>query len=250
MASRRVCIIGDSHTAALKRGWETLRMEWADIELEIFSASRTLLEYIAVEGNTLVATDRRLRNYFAHSSGGKTEIAPDYDVYVLCGLGLSPHNVTYVYNRCRAFHHALEPKLPLVSGAMLRAAIASQLDVSDAFRMLRTLRQITGAPALLIASPLPARARTKEFWPEVEKNGDVSDLLSVFRSVCASVLREMNAEFIRQPEETLADECATRDEFGRNAERLFPGHPDDYSHMNGAYGAIILRAVLERIAAL
>ncbi len=247
MAARRLCIIGDSHAVALKAGWETMKDERPDWTLDFFAAQRALAQFLEVEDDRLVAMHERLRESYARSAGGKTAIEAGYDGYVVCGLGLSLHSVKAVYNRGRAPGHAPRDDVPQVTREAFLAAVAEEQRMSLAVRTLDLLRRISQAPAMLIANPLPSETASALLWVNVKRNGDAQDLAEAFFEACALVAAARNAVFLQPPAETLADATSTRDEFSREAARMIPNQPDDHHHMNGRYGAILLRAVFARL---
>jgi hypothetical protein len=87
----RICVIGDSHVACLKTGWdENSQKIPAGMTVDYFGAQSSMLRALDVRGSALVPVSDQLRNRLHAISGGKTEIETrHYDVFVIVGLGLN-----------------------------------------------------------------------------------------------------------------------------------------------------------------
>lgn len=249
MAARRICIIGDSHAAALKAGWDTIKDGETGRDVAFFAAPLPLLEHLAVEDGKLVAADERLAEHFGHTARGATAIGADHDANIVCGQGLGFTGMLFVYNHCRAIGMAPLKGALQLSRSAFDAAVDEHLGASRAIRTLEKLRQVSRAPTLLIATPIPARARRPQVWTRLEANGDKERVLSIFRESCARLATRHGAVFLPQPAETFVEDMTTRAELARGAARLTAA-PDDLYHMNAIYGEIILRAAFAALDAM
>jgi hypothetical protein len=241
MASQRICIIGDSHVAALKTGWDAMGDTAHDVTF--FAAPLPMLAHIAIDDGKLIATDPKLEAHFVRTSGGRTAIEDVYDAYIVCGQGLGFYNAQYVYNRCRMPElEPLEDALELTREAF-EAAVDEHQEKSRALQTLDKLRQITKAPLLVVAMPIPTREGKLPIWKKLERNGDKRKMLEIFRESCERLAVLRGARFLPQPPETFAEDGTTRTELGRAGARLRATEvKDDLYHMNGVYGEIVLRA--------
>ena len=85
----RVCIIGTSHLACLKLGWDKIKDQFPDDEVVFFGAPGGLLRHLRANNGKLISIDRKLTRSLAFTSGGASEIDPTaYDAIVLFGLHL------------------------------------------------------------------------------------------------------------------------------------------------------------------
>lgn len=249
MAPQRICVIGDSHAAALKAGWDAIEQSESGREITFFAAPLPLLEHLAVEDGRLVPTDERLALHFARTSRGGTAIAGDYDANIVCGQSLGFGRVQQVYNRCRMTGMAPHAGAPQLSRDAFEAAADEHVGAARAIQTLEKLRRISKAPTLLIAMPIPTREREPRFWVRLERNGDKQSVLAMFRESCARLAARHGAVFLPQPAETFGDDMATRAELARDAARLSGSTKDDLYHMNAIYGEIVLRAALAALDA-
>jgi len=74
-AALRICIIGDSHVAALKTGWSSLSREFLEVRPIFFAAACESLSALKPVGKTLGTEDVALRAKLAFTSGGSEYIA-------------------------------------------------------------------------------------------------------------------------------------------------------------------------------
>lgn len=68
-----------------------------------------------------------------------------------------------------------------------------------AIDVLRKLREITAAPAFLIATPLPAYERHPEIWEMLAGQNQNEGLVRVYNAVCDRRACEFGAIFLPQP---------------------------------------------------
>ncbi|HWA89681.1 MAG TPA: hypothetical protein VG889_06565 [Rhizomicrobium sp.] len=239
--ARRICIIGDSHAAALKAGWDAIRESEPGRALTFFAAGLPLLAFLEVRDGALVAANERLRYYFQNIAGSDVIDPEDHDAYIVCGQGLGLYGVQYVYNRCRMAGQAPREHTVELSREEYEAAVDAHLATSRAILTLEKLRAVTQAPTLLVAMPIPVRETKPELWEMLERNGDKETMLAIFRGSCARLAARHGARFLPQPAETLLGDGTTRPELSRAAARLHIAK-DDLYHMNGDYGAMVLKA--------
>ncbi len=84
---QRICVIGDSHAAALKLGWETIRAGLPGMELDFYAAPKPHMAAFAAEDGKLVATSTALKKFLEQTSGARFSIDGSYDLYLVCGIG-------------------------------------------------------------------------------------------------------------------------------------------------------------------
>jgi len=222
-----VCVIGDSHAAALKAGWNSIQGDFPDLKLDFFAAMGKYMSQVAVRDGALVPLLEDLRKRIKVTSGGLETIAGSYDYYLICSLG---------------FQAAWAPDEPDdVVLEKMRQAAPEQL----AIRMVKMLREITRAPIGVIPTP----RRSSEAPAGKVKRDRMTRSMALFRAACDDVLGALHAELISQPAETLSEDgVSTKAEFARSPERLFFTQEDaDHTHMDASFGAIVLRDALNRL---
>ena len=243
--TRRICVIGDSHTAALKAGWASIAAEFSDADLTFFAARRELLVNLVVKDGALVPTDPRLRRAFAERAGGATRIEPRFDGYILCGMGSGVKTILPLLSQHRPTTIAPDGRQGL-SNACYAACMARLLGLTPMMWMLGLLRQISDAPAVLVATPAPA---SRPVFAMLAERGEDAALVSLYTRAFESLSEPLGARFLAQPRETLHKSVLSTDPiYFRGGEHL-AGDEDDQSHANAEYGAIVLRRALDALTA-
>jgi hypothetical protein len=240
----RVCIIGDSHIAALKSGWDLIQNRFASADVTFFGAARPNFADLAVSGGKLMATSRRLQLLFEKISGGLIAITGDFDRYILCGLGGNLATVSAFVRLYAAERHGRGSGVRPLSDACYQACLRGLLDASMMAVVLGKLRQITGAPTALVSSPFPG---PREGFEAIYETGDDRIIAAQFIAAFEELAKAHGARFVPQARETLSGPLVTESAFFEGAVRLFEGE-DDQLHANGRYGAIMLALALEALA--
>ncbi len=222
-----VCVIGDSHVAALKTGWNFIQRDFPELQLDFFAAMGKFMSQLAVRDGALVPLVDDLRERMKQASGGLETISGSYDYYLICGLGLGV------------------PRAPDEPDDVVLEKMRQAAPELLAVRTVKMLREITRAPIGVIPTP---RRSPKE--PEAKAtHKSVTRSIALFRSACEDVFGELHAELFPQPAETLSESGAyTKAEFARSPERLsFVQDGEDHTHLDASFGAIVLRHALNRL---
>ncbi|HWA91368.1 MAG TPA: hypothetical protein VG889_15135 [Rhizomicrobium sp.] len=229
---RNICLMGDSHAAALRKGWSTVRRDFPKFRVTFFAGTTEDWDSVVVSEARLVPGSEHLKAQFERSSRGVTEIAGGYDAYVLCGLGPRLSEALRLWvNREEKNRTTWEA---------YRAAVAESLRDHECARVLPKLRAISRAPARIVAGPHQPLAFCKS--SARLDNATAERLRANFYDECRTFAAEHGATFVPQPEETLAPNgVTTRMEF-------WSGIAKDRRHCNGEYGAIVMRNLLRAIA--
>ena len=243
---KRICIIGDSHVAALKNGWTTLAIEYPGVELTFFAAGSQHMEALAVGGNAVVATTPQLRKRLKITSSGQTEINGSYDAYAICGLGMNCTVAAQIHKILLAVQRGAELSQANRNDTLVKT-IAESLQLTMSIRVLDMVRQITNAAAVLV--PQPLRAEDDTPTPD-DPSKSMRWIQAPFQMVCERLAKERKASFLPQPVETISDTLlATKAKYAIAPSRLSANESkEDRSHMNGEYGAIVLRKALGVLA--
>lgn len=238
----RICVIGNSHVAALKLGWDQLGAV-AGVNVTFFGSQKDTLDELRADGRRLIPQSDSVRRKFAMTSGGCTEISVDeYDVFVIHGLSLSFHSVVNQFVR-----NGNARDVSFVD-------VKSVLDKSIAVKVGRMLKNLD-RPVLLSSQPFASElsiegGKRNQWVGLVDENGvPTSDALKILRLYKEYLRRH---EVIEQPIETVAREFLTRVDYAIDSVRLSKNmtvkHPDaDLNHMNAKYGALVMEAIVARI---
>src|SRR5262249_13065606 len=144
-AVKHLCIIGDSHTAAIKRAWWAIENEYPDIKITFFSSHRRRFVNLAVEGGMLVPKDEEHRGIVMRSCKLERVITGAYALYVLCGMDYSLYYAMTLLMPYRTEDQASDNRTPISSGCYLKAMTGCLRDTVAVY-VARKLRRITARP--------------------------------------------------------------------------------------------------------
>lgn len=241
-----VCLIGNSHLAALKRGWPEIKAAFPGVVLDFYGSAGVTL-HLEVCGGKLVALDAKVQRRLAMTSAKSGEIEPVYDAYVVCGLSLKPMLAIKAYI-AKFGELRTSGRVTAANIEDLAAAMGSALRGSLAVDVMSKLRRITDAPIFLIATPLAAYERNVGLWKKMKHQE--TRVAAALDKTCRKLALDFSATFVPQPAETIAaNGLTTRPEFYLLPVYQVKDEKADHTHMNPAFGAIVLRDVLEKIQA-
>lgn len=240
----QICIIGNSHAAALRQGWKSIAGDFPGITLTFFAAPRHLLREIAFRDGVLAPVNEDLANFFKITSGNKTEIRPsEYDRIVIAGAGIGVVRFSEIYRTHRPFQMISDDTTP-ISESCLLASANGFLASTPGFRIARMI----GTPVSFIPEPIPAPGLAEtDRWSSIWSDARVRQNANfVFRRALNEAGTTLNSTILHQPQETVRDDF-TEAQYSRDSMvfTLKRKHrQDDYCHMNGDYGATVLRTML------
>ena len=244
---KNICFIGDSHTAAMRLGWQLVGRDFADVDVTFFAAHRTRYADLAVCGDRLTPQSDELARLMKRMAK-EPAITADYDRYILCGMDYS---ILYAMRQLTSFRsedQAPDNRAPISSACYLLAMTGCLRDTVN-MQVARKVREITRRPMTIVPGPLISDANELKLYPRLEETGDAERIAGYFSSASAILCGEIGAELLEQPRQTLRDPLRTLAAYGRDAPREFDETPKpdgwkDYQHMNADYGALAWRALL------
>jgi hypothetical protein len=220
----RICVIGDSHAASLKRAWDGMAELHAEFELQFFCARGLELSGMIVDELRLVPNSESLAGTLRFTARGGDHIDPNkYEIFLLYGLGCYPY-----FPQTDAFH----------SRATIAAALRESAKATLSFELLLRLRTITAKDIYVGHRPLDAAK------PDIPTE-EVSVYSSSIRRMNEILYQPLRTTIVSQPFETIIGGRFTNPSFSRGSRRLAVGdnlddefHPDDDDiHMNDDFGA-------------
>jgi hypothetical protein len=234
---KRVCVLGDSHSACLKLAWEEVRGAHRDVTLTFFADRDLGLRGLQPRDGALVPDSAELRKTIEHTSGGLGVVDLGcYDAVLIVGLRIR------AYPRMEGEGH--------FSAAAVRQWLVDFIPTTIGFDLATKIRRLSRVPIFIMHTPLFASSGA----PEVDVG------LEAYRSF-VGCLREqafngLAATVFEQPEETITDGVFTKQEYsigsrllevsGSSANRQHA--PSNRGHMNAEYGKVCLATYLPAIA--
>lgn len=258
----RFCVLGNSHVAALKTGWDELPEPYkARLSATYFAAQGDLLEELEVRNQSLVARSEGLRSKLAATSNGMTRIdCRDYDVFVIVGLNLSLRRMmtsTLSLHRTSKFKAKHDPDAAdmfLVSDACVLQSAIGVLGDSLAFEVAKKLQAAGASRIIIVPQPTPSaqildRGKVGGQFREFQKSGDGPEVYRLFKDALLALAKTRGLEVVEQPAHTRQDGFLSKREYSVGSVRLTAGldslHPEgDYGHLNSRYGAELWQKIM------
>jgi hypothetical protein len=245
----RLCFIGNSHIVMVKTAWDGLRRSLRGVDGEFFAASGSRLNGLERRGRSLVSDNPAVVDQMKSTSGGRSSIDVDrYDGFVLVGLNLGLVNVL----RIGADHRTVStvgraPFGHLVSDGAFDLAIRRQFQNASCVKIAEMIREVAPeTPIVAIPTPHATRgvtARSGQFWADAELLSARMD--PVWRDELAAFVAACRLSLVEQPEETLDQRYFTDRRYSVGSVRLrgmTERVEEEHRHMNGDYGALVLKA--------
>ena len=254
----RLCVIGNSHVAMLMAAHAA---DPAGITPAWFAKPGLRPDEMVLNGTVLSAASEELR---ARLDGFGTAPALDlaaFDAVAIVALApsvfaamrlLQDHDVTGWPSGTRRVAKALRSerplKRPLLTRAALRAALTGQMQASPAAGLAAALRATApDLPVSFIAQPFPAESMlsAESRYPVFRRIAEAGDGAALAEDLSAAedaVFGPLGTAILRQPTETVARGCHSRDVVMRGAKRLAGGRQqnEDPLHANAVLGADLL----------
>jgi len=252
-----VCMIGNSHVAALKLAWSNRAPQVKDgFALTFFSAQNRLMNRIARDGARLVAGSEELAEKLRYTSGGKDTIElRSYDAFVLVGSSFGV-DVLRLSEECGTI--APGEGEHLLSQACLSAAVEAYMDKSTALQLVRMIRDVTGAPIVLVGAPFVSERELMDppfsERPWLRDRAFLEPFVASCRAAGERVAGRTGCEIVWQAQGTYTLPGFTSEVFNKNPIRFTmrsAAAPEfDAKHGNEDYGALMLSAILSKLDAV
>ncbi|HTT98314.1 MAG TPA: hypothetical protein VMF58_09710 [Rhizomicrobium sp.] len=256
--SLSLCLIGNSHIAAIKQAWTNRKPAVADgVSLSFFSASVRLLENFELEGDVLIPKDHELLEKIRYTSDGIERIELSrYDAFLLFGMGFGFDVPNYCDGLDLATGSRDVPEGMLVSRPVFTATVEAKFEECYAVTLIDTIKSVTAKPMLLCGAPFLSERvlEDEEDLAAQARYRDMAFLQSVMtlaRQAGENIAARHRCELLWQADSTVGLPGFTRKEFGINPVRftMKGGKPPpvDRRHGNEEYGLIMLTAALQRM---
>jgi hypothetical protein len=227
----KICVIGNSHLAALKAGWEDIRAEYPHIDVTWFDAKSRQLAGLEVRGGALVPMRDDLREMMQYTSAGKDRIEAGYDCYFVVGCELSFYKLVLLVQESEGIADA-----EAVSGTSRAAMIAYQL------------RKITDGPVAVLPVPYSSQLAAEDAYGWTGGEEALVNLDVLYRGTLRDLGREHGFKPLLQPERTIRNTVFTKVQFRLGGDTLQlkkASGRNDGLHMNARFGAMYLLEALD-----
>lgn len=243
--TRKICVLGNSHIAALKGGWAEGGAH-ARFTPDFYGALGKGMASLAFIDGKIIPQDAEAAEFFCNISGEQNGVDPDnYNAFVLCGMGL---NLTPVFNNYNSFASPSTRQYNpdhFVSDACLQDLLWDHVSRSMMMHCARLIRRVTDKPIYLAWQAFFAEHLFEIEWRAAQigpilENNDQDYVVNQMRLVNERLSTE-GFQILLQPSETVSQGIMTKVEFSRGSV-LFregldkPHRENDVFHMNAQYG--------------
>jgi hypothetical protein len=253
MAKRSICIIGNSHVAALRAGMELVPKLMKNFSLDFFAAQSDMLRELELKGTMLVPTSEPTRQRMSAISGGRSEIeTSNYLHFVVVGLRFNFVEAVNVLRHYRLYglNGTDGSTSPYLSRACFAAFIESKLRASTAVYLAGLLRKVSRGQIVLIPQPYPgADVLRGSIWKLAAGNGALTYAAQQYENIARRLANDLQFEVLFQPPGTLLQPGITQGKYAVDSVRLGNDMnarhpPGEAAHMNASFGAAVLRQYL------
>lgn len=255
----RLAIIGTSHVAALKMGWERLAPGWPELEVEFFAARRTVYEafgfldprkYGITDETAFAEVDvARVIETFGRTSidlsGFDHVLSAGWDIAVNEFVSLlASHDIDgLVAGRDR-------PRLSATAFSAFADAIAERAKGSPGWwHWDRPRIHVLPAPRPMVEPSRRLKRRDRP-WAMLAELSDARSALGRYDAMVEQQLARVGLDFIALPDEVHSEIGVTLPQYTNGAVLIRKDRAagdDDNTHMNADYGTIVLAHALARI---
>lgn len=244
----RICVLGNSHVAALKGGWEQVSDTFDSVQIDFFGALSKGMRSLDVIDGRLGPRDPEAAAFFRDISGtGEFADPAAYDGFVLVGMALFPHAAINNYADFATPTTGNADAAPYyVSDDCIADALWCEIDAGMMMHVARTVRRVTDAPIHLCWQAHFSEDLTKIDWRRdrfapILANQDQGFVGSMMDRM-DDRMRDEGFSTLRQPAETLVDGLMTQARYSRGSvlfrKELVREHRElDVFHMNSDFGA-------------
>jgi hypothetical protein len=255
---RQICIVGNSHVAALKMGLDTWQAERPieDSTIDIFgSRARKMLRAQVHEGTVLPYPGRPEADWDFHSGTRSTLCLDAYDeIYFTVGTRRTdfPHfNPRFVLN----FIDSQRPWRPLSQTLVARIVQHTVFEQWFSPLLEEMIRQSSRPVIHFLGCPFWSTQdrRSRALKAQMEKDAGTRESLALLLEQIATAVTSLETDRLKLPapprsvldthgafteQAFCADSMRLSEEFDRSH------GPRDFRHMNAAYGREIIRNIL------
>lgn len=257
-----LCVIGNSHVAALKEGWPPLNGFADHIEADFFGCLKDgMKSFGPLDGGTLGPRDAEAAAFFKGISTTGDFVQPDrYEAFVLTGMKFFPNGLIRNYaDFATPGTHNDATARQFVSDEALVQALWDELRGGMMLHTARMIRAHSNAPIFVVWQPFLSEVLSEIDWRAalyhpIIANGDGAWVQKIMQGVDARLEAE-GFRVLRQPEETIKDGVMTHRAFSDGSRQFRAGggaehRALDVFHMNADFGRLCWERWFEQEGAL
>jgi len=260
-------MLGNSHAACIKNGWEQIKSNHPEHSIAFFASRQNGLRDLTLENNTLVpGSPGLLRDISFTSSGMKNISLNEYDAFFLYGLGPNlpalDQRISTNLIRQTCIDH-IGRSLSFHIASMIHSATTAPIFIGHdpqhatnrrritLFHLARAITLITGRPTFSGRNSLYRVRRSASLQSRCNKLNYAQAYAAMARATAPS-----GYILLEQPDATLAaNRWNAKSRYSLGSSRLDLGdkisgqsHPNcDMTHMNSAFGVLYLETFFQQL---
>lgn len=253
-----LCVLGNSHLASMKSGWDLIEQQYGDMALTFFGAPKAMMDDLELDGNALVPGNDKLKSKLKMFSGGFETIDLNaYDAFVINGLQFGPRRLAQLYRTHRSLSFewreplkelspmsSREDSVTMISERLFNDALIAGLTDTMAMRIIEMIRDVTEKPIYLVSAPFFSElAMETGDWDVGLGAGDIEQLAQRYRKFARHAC-PVHVSLVLTPNRLVRHGFFTAKEYA--VEPRSDGF-QDLVHTNAEYGAAMLRSVFATI---
>lgn len=241
----KICIVGNSHLAAIKKAVDTGAFKEKGIEIEFFGAHGRNFKTLQFKDGIISGPKKISEELLLVSGNKRSTLDPtEFDAIVVYGGSL------YLKELMTSIHKLTIHGNRYFSETFLDEGIAGWLQAQLAFQIAKSTSAL-GLRTLLLPRPIPARRLSPEERRGRTRRGTTEYREALFVRV-EEIAQSLGIEWLMQPRETLTPDLRyTKTEYSTGSTRLVDetrGHGDaDVNHMNASFGVLMVDAIIRRL---
>lgn len=243
--SKRICVLGNSHVAALKDGWSGA----APVQADFFGCLKEGMASFGELDGKLGPLDPEAAAFFKNIATTGDFVDPGaYDAFVLTGMKFFPNSLfrNYADFATPSTHNHVVAR-NFVSDATLVDAVWGELNGGMMLHAARVLRAKTDAPIFIVWQSFLSEVLMEiewraELYAPIVANKDGPFVQAIMAAVDARLQAE-GFEVLNQPHETIEAGVMTKREYSEGSKQFREGGGQEHRaldvfHMNEAFGAL------------
>lgn len=256
----KIAIVGTSHVAALKLGWDEIASDHPDVSIEFLATKASNFGAFRLYGDLTFGLRKRSlqKKALLEKKYGKSSIElGKADAVLFAGVGSAFSRFSELISAVDVSGIRETGAPTLLSkescDALLRGIVRDDLP-EDSWR------NWNGPPLFLSYPPIPTEdcgeivneSAMQRFgdWSRIVNNpAGLRPLLSLLFDIAEEELAKAGIRFLRQPEETRTEIGMTRPELKTGAARVGGEEfsKNNFNHMNSQFGTLMLEQLLREV---
>lgn len=249
-----ICLVGDSHVAALRQAMDDPRCEPFFGRVTIFGSQGDTLDTVELKDGHIVSEERKVKKNFKMTGGRKFIDLDAFDAFCVVGCQMEMDLVEPLCMIYAPVEMGLKRRQP-VSSALFDTMFQEIFKTTIAYKLVHMLATSNKPVYQILNARYSDQILDHEkgaFFRELVDNGADAKFLDRFHRAAGAVFGPI-ATVVEQPTATISSPLFTSRTFSSGSQRLGRSskeHPDDdFHHMNAEYGVLMLSTLFDSIDA-